>query len=108
MLSLPARCAAAVRHPELISSLGMHLVPCSPPSEALDAAPRSALLREAEPGTNWEGFWCRVTDAYFARCTSRDGSAHWYRIIDEVSDAGSNSLTAAASRVLPFRGNAMR
>jgi hypothetical protein len=85
----------------------MRLVPCSPPAEPLDAAPRSGLLREAEPGANWDGFWCRATDGYFARCTTRDGSAHWYRITDDTADDHAIGLTPAP-RVLPFRGDGMR
>ena len=30
----------------------MRLVPCSPPTEPLDAAPRTALLRDLEPGSD--------------------------------------------------------
>jgi hypothetical protein len=108
MLSLPAHCAVALGRTDLISPKGMRLVPCSPPSEPLDAAPRSALLREVEPGTNWEGFWCGASDGYFARCTSSDGSARWYRIVDETAAADTVGPTIPASRVLPFRGDAMR
>jgi hypothetical protein len=85
----------------------MRLVPCSPPSEELDAAPRTALLLDLEPGTDWEGFWSRSTDAYYTRCTTTEGATHWYRISDE----GEPSLTLArtsGARVLPFRGDAMR
>ena len=38
-----------------------------------DAAPRTALLRDLEPGTDWEGFWSRSTDAYYTRCTTQRG-----------------------------------
>src|SRR5262245_29310987 len=89
-------------------SLPMRLVPCSPPTEPLDAAPRTALLRDFEPGTDWDGFWSRSTDAYYTRCTTSEGATAWYRISDD-SEAG---LTLAPShsgaRVLPFRGEAMR
>jgi hypothetical protein len=83
----------------------MRLVPCSPPTEPLDAAPRTALLRDLEPGTDWEGFWSRSTDAYYTRCTTSQGATHWYRIADEVSDPED---VTAGGRVLPFRGDAMR
>jgi hypothetical protein len=86
----------------------MRLVPCSPPSEPLDAAPRTALLRDLEPGTDWEGFWSHSSDAYYTRCTTREGSTHWYRITDETMEmAGAVPLTTAP-RVLPFRGDTMR
>lgn len=86
----------------------MRLVPCSPPSEPLDAAPRTALLRDAEPGTDWEGFWSRATDGYYTRCTTRDGTTHWYRISDEMTEPGVSTAVASAAHVLPFRGDAMR
>src|SRR5258708_40216416 len=86
----------------------MRLVPRSPPLEALDASPRTALLRDPEPGTDWEGFWSRATDAYYTRCATQEGTTHWYRIPDETMElAGANPVTTAA-RVLPFRGDAMR
>lgn len=85
----------------------MRLVPCSPPSEPLDAAPRTALLLDLEPGTDWEGFWSRSTDAYYTRCTSREGAAHWYRITDE-GEGGISLTRASGARVLPFRGETMR
>lgn len=86
----------------------MRLVPCSPPSEPLDAAPRTALLRDLEPGTDWEGFWSHSTDAYYTRCTTRDGATHWYRITDETMDVAGAVPNATPTRVLPFRGDAMR
>ena len=86
----------------------MRLVPCSPPSEPLDAAPRTALLRDPEPGTDWKGFWSRATDAYYTRCTTHEGTTHWYRITDETMDPAAVVPMAAAPRVLPFRGEAMR
>jgi hypothetical protein len=108
MLSLPTHSAVALGCTDLISLIGMRLVPCSPPPEPLDAAPRSALLRDAEPGTDWAGFWSRTTDGYFARCTTGDGATHWYRITDEMTDAAPSPSLAAPPRVLPFRGDAMR
>jgi hypothetical protein len=83
----------------------MRLVPCSPPTEPLDAAPRTALLRDLEPGTDWEGFWSRATDAYYTRCTTSEGLTHWYRIADEASDYDPQT---GGTRVLPFRGDTMR
>jgi hypothetical protein len=86
----------------------MRLVPCSPPTEPLDAAPRTALLRDLEPGSDWDGFWSRSTDAYYTRCTTGEGATHWYRISDD-SEAGLTLQPAVvAGRVLPFRGDAMR
>jgi hypothetical protein len=85
----------------------MRLVPCSPPSQPLDAAPRTALLQDFEPGTDWEGFWSRSTDAYFARCTTSEGATHWYRISDD-SESPLTIARASGARVLPFRGDAMR
>src|ERR1041385_4839561 len=85
----------------------MRLVPCTAPSEPLDAAPQTALLRDPEPGASWDGFWSHSNDGYYARCTSREGAVHWYRITDD--EAVSQSLSSATdSRVLPFRGDAMR
>ena len=86
----------------------MRLVPCSPPSEPLDSAPRTALLCEPEPGTDWEGFWSRATDGYYARCTTPEGAAHWYRITDEAPEPAIMTSVSLAPRVLPFRGDAMR
>jgi hypothetical protein len=86
----------------------MRLVPCSPPSEPLDAAPRTALLRDAEPGTDWQGFWSHSSDAYYTRCTTREGATHWYRITDETMEVAGTAPRVSATRVLPFRGSAMR
>jgi hypothetical protein len=89
-------------------SLPMRLVPCSPPIEPLDAAPRTALMRDLEPGADWEGFWSRSTDAYYTRCTTSAGATHWYRISDEADGTVGLTATPAGARVLPFRGEAMR
>jgi hypothetical protein len=86
----------------------MRLVPCSPPTEPLDAAPRTALLRDLEPGADWEGFWSRATDAYYTRCTTSEGSTHWYRISDDSEPGLTQAPSSSATRVLPFRGDAMR
>src|SRR3954464_10246058 len=85
----------------------MRLVPCSPPPQPLDAAPRTALLRDLEPGTVGEGFWSRSTDAYYTRCTTSEGTTHWYRISDDA-EAGLGLARTSGARVLPFRGDAMR
>src|SRR4051812_24304286 len=86
----------------------MRLVPCSPPPEPLDAAPRTALLRDLEPGADWEGFWSKTSDAYYTRCTTAEGSTHWYRIADESLEIVQSSPRTSAARILPFRGDAMR
>jgi len=87
----------------------MRLVPCSPPTEPLDAAPQTALLRDTEPGTNWEGFWSHSSDAYYTRCTTREGSSHWYRITDETMEpAATIPARVTPTRVLAFRGDGMR
>jgi hypothetical protein len=86
----------------------MRLVPCSPPTEPLDTAPRTALLRDLEPGTDWEGFWSRSSDAYYTRCTTSEGATHWYRISDDSEGVLSLASSTPAVRVLPFRGSAMR
>ena len=86
----------------------MRLVPCSPPTEPLDAAPRTALLRDFEPGADWEGFWSRSNDAYYTRCTTSEGSTHWYRISDDSEGGLTLAPTGSSTRVLPFRGSAMR
>lgn len=85
----------------------MRLVPCSPPPEPLDAAPRTALLRDLEPGSDWEGFWSRTSDAYYTRCITSEGATHWYRISDEL-ESGLTLSPSPNARVLPFRGDAMR
>jgi hypothetical protein len=86
----------------------MRLVPCSPPNEPLDAAPQTALLRDLEPGTDWEGFWSRTNDAYYTRCTTSEGVTHWYRISDDLEGGLTLTPSAHTVRVLPFRGDAMR
>jgi hypothetical protein len=86
----------------------MRLVPCSPPTEPLDAAPRTALLRDPEPGTDWEGFWSHANDDYYTRCTTSDGVIHWYRITDDAENGLTLAPGIGTTRVLPFRGDAMR
>jgi hypothetical protein len=85
----------------------MRLVPCTAPSEPLDAAPQTALLQDAEPGASWDGFWSHSNDSYYARCTSREGAVHWYRISDDEA-ASQSFASAGVSRVLQFRGDTMR
>ena len=84
----------------------MRLVPCSPPTEPLDAAPRTALLRDFEPDADWQGFWSRSSDAYYTSCTTSEGATHWYRISDDHE--GLTLAPVPGARVLPFRGDAMR
>ena len=87
----------------------MRLVPCTPPTEPLDAAPRTALVRDAEPQVEWHGFWSRLSDAYYARRTADDGSTQWFRMDDEIAVLdGDRASSADGSRVLPFRSQAMR
>ena len=86
----------------------MRLVPCSPPTEPLDTAPRTALLNDLEPGADWDGFWSRSTDAYYTRCTTSEGATHWYRISDDSEASLTLAPSTPGARVLPFRGDAMR
>jgi hypothetical protein len=66
------------------------------------------LLRDPEPGSDWEGFWSRSTDAYYTRCTTSEGATHWYRISDDSDPGLTFTPSSAENRVLPFRGDAMR
>lgn len=63
----------------------MHLVSCTTPPGSLEAAPRTALL--ADPSASeidrWDGFWSPQTDAYYARCTHRDGAVEWFALADD-------------------------
>jgi hypothetical protein len=108
--SAPAATAATLPDTQAARDLTrtMRLVPCSPPAEPLDVAPRTALLRDAEPGTDWQGFWSHSSDAYYTRCTTREGSTHWYRITDETMEVAGSAPRVTATRVLPFTGSAMR
>lgn len=70
----------------------MHLVSCTTPPGSLEAAPRTALLAEpsasdGEQADQWDGFWCAQTDAYYARCTHRDGEVEWFSLADDETDA---------------------
>jgi hypothetical protein len=84
----------------------MRLVPCTPPTEPLDTAPRTALVLDSDACTEWDGFWSRSSDAYYARHTAGDGSTKWYRMHD--TSARVEPGAGVATRVLPFRGGAMR
>ncbi len=84
----------------------MRLVPCTPPTEPLDTAPTTALLREA--AAEWDGFWSRSSDAYYARHTMHDGRMEWYRMDDMANRDPEPTPIVAPPRVLPFRGDAMR
>jgi hypothetical protein len=85
----------------------MRLVPCTPPTEPLDDAPRSALVGDFDAGTRWEGFWSRSSDAYYALRTDGDGSTHWFRM-DDIGVVETDHGVPGVVRVLPFRGSAMR
>ena len=106
ILSLPECGTAVALEFDQAPLSEMRLVPCSPPPEPLDAAPRTALLRDAEPGIAWEGFWSRATDGYYTRSTTSDGVTRWYRISDEIGPVG--VAPRDSMQVLPFRGDAMR
>jgi hypothetical protein len=87
----------------------MRLVPCTPPTEPLDTAPTTALLREADVAAEWDGFWSRSSDAYYARHTMHDGRTEWYRMDDVINrDTEPAASVVVPPRVLPFRGDAMR
>lgn len=63
----------------------MHLVSCTTPPGSLEAAPRTALLADpsASETDRWDGFWSPQTDAYYARCTHRDGEVEWFALADD-------------------------
>ena len=87
----------------------MRLVPCSPPSEPLVNAPCTALVRDADPAAEWNGFWSRSSDAYYARLTTPAGAIEWFRMDDDAFvDDDAVVGAQAATRVLPFRSDAMR
>jgi hypothetical protein len=62
----------------------MNLVACEAPAGALDNAPQSGLKHDSAT-ESWAGFW-GADDRYYARCTTRDGMATWYRMVDETTD----------------------
>jgi len=65
----------------------MHLVSCPRPQEPLEDAPRTALLSDLDEGERWDGFWSSESDAYYVRCTRRQGDVEWFELADEVAQA---------------------
>ena len=63
----------------------MHLVSCARPQEPLEDAPRTALLADLVEGERWDGFWSSQSDAYYVRCTRRQGEIEWFELADEVA-----------------------
>jgi len=63
----------------------MKLIPCAAPRGPLNAAPLTDLvtpvMRQLEA---WDAFW-GADDMYYARLTSSDASARWFRV---APDAG--------------------
>jgi hypothetical protein len=78
----------------------MHLVSCPTPLEPLEDAPRTALLADLVEGERWDGFWSSQSDAYYVRCTRRDGDVEWFELADEVA----SSSAPVEPRVLTLRG----
>jgi hypothetical protein len=64
----------------------MHLVSCPRPQEPLEDAPRTALLSDLVEGERWDGFWSSQSDAYYVRCTRRQGDVEWFELADEVPE----------------------
>ena len=77
----------------------MHLVSCACPQGPLEAAPRTALLRDSVEGEEWDGFWSSKSDAYFVRCTRRDGVTEWFSLADDEAPIAAD----ARGRVLSLR-----
>jgi hypothetical protein len=77
----------------------MHLVSCAKPQEPLEDAPRTALLADLVEGERWDGFWSSQSDAYYVRCTRRQGDVEWFKLADEVAAPA----TSVEPRVLPLR-----
>ena len=65
----------------------MHLVSCPRPQEPLEDAPRTALLKDLVEGERWDGFWSSQSDAYYVRCTRRQGEIEWFKLADEAPSA---------------------
>jgi hypothetical protein len=83
----------------------MRLVPCTPPTEPLDQAPSTALMRDVDTVAEWEGFW--GIDSYYARRTSATGAVDWFRM-DDGGSVETAAVQGPPARVLPFRSDAMR
>src|SRR5262249_31816939 len=77
----------------------MHLVSCPRPLEPLEDAPRTALLADLVEGERWDGFWSSQSDAYYVRCTRRDGDIEWFELADDVA----SSSAPVEPRVLTLR-----
>jgi hypothetical protein len=77
----------------------MRLVSCPSPSEPLEDAPRTALLADLVEGERWDGFWSSQSDAYYVRCTRRQGEIEWFKLADEVA----SSSEPVEPRVLALR-----
>ena len=80
----------------------MHLVSCTTPSGSLEAAPRTALLADpsASESDRWDGFWSSQTDAYYARCTHRDGEVEWFALADDEAVSDSDAADAVQEDAL--------
>jgi hypothetical protein len=81
--------------------LGMNLVACDAPGGVLDEAPHTALRQDTST-EKWQGFWAD-DDRYYARCTTVDGVASWYRLDDGV-DAGVQMQSPLLSIPVPRLG----
>lgn len=77
----------------------MHLVNCPGPQEPLEDAPCTALLSDLVEGERWDGFWSSQSDAYYVRCTRRQGEVEWFQLADEVAPAAPKN----EARVLALR-----
>jgi hypothetical protein len=69
----------------------MHLVRCATPTEPLEDAPTTALLRDLTEGERWDGFWSSSSEAYYVRCTRVGGATEWFTLADEAPTAGSRA-----------------
>ena len=76
----------------------VHLIPCDPPTGAVESAPATSLGQTAQ-GERLDGFWHLPDERYHARLTRADGSTAWFRFADEVVTARS----AGGARVLTMR-----
>jgi hypothetical protein len=81
----------------------MNLVACDAPAGVLDEAPHTALRQDTST-ERWQGFWAD-DDRYYARCTTVDGLASWYRLDDgvEAELATPAPIVHLALPVLPRR-----
>jgi hypothetical protein len=77
----------------------MNLVACEAPAGALDNAPQSGLKHDS-PTESWSGFW-GADDRYYARCTTPDGMATWYRLVDETPDKSELNHSATPVAAVP-------